>query len=141
MKRKQYNTAGRSALDTFLQAHPDRQFTVEELCSEINESTPVGKSSIYRHLTQLCQTNTVRIFRSEEKQCNLYQYVGDACNCREHFHEKCVKCGRIEHLDCHISTDFINHLQAEHGFSVDCGQSILYGVCAECRKAGGHFHA
>lgn len=134
MRKKQYHTAGRESLLAFLRSHPDKQFSAEELYREVNATATAGKSSVYRHLSALCAEDTVRSFRSEEGACNLYQYVGNGCDCRDHFHEKCVVCGKLEHLDCHITEEFIRHLQKEHGFAVNCGQSILYGVCATCRE-------
>lgn len=132
MKRNPYRTAGRGVLTAFFEAHPDRQYTVDELYLAVKADAAVGKSSVYRHLTELCEKDVIRKFRSDERQCNVYQYVGTACDCREHFHVKCIMCGAIQHLDCHASANFTEHLLREHGFSVDCGQSILYGVCAAC---------
>ena len=138
-----YKTAGRQKLLDFLQSHPDRQFTVDELAESLNNTAEkkIGKSTLYRHLSELCDKDVIRKFRSEERGCNVYQYVGNGCDCRDHFHEKCTVCGKIQHLDCHVTTDFAMHLLREHGFSVNCGQSILYGVCAECRERGGASHA
>ncbi len=141
MKRSHYQTAGRRALTDFLEANPDRQFTAEEIYSAVNTRTPVGKSSVYRQLAELCEHDALRKFRNDERGCSVYQYVGASCDCREHFHEKCVMCGKLRHLDCHATADFIRHLEVEHGFSVHCGESILYGVCAECREKGGEAHA
>ena len=141
MKRKPYQTEGKIALERFFKAHPDKQFTAEELHASICESTQTGKSSVYRNLSQLCKSEIVRSFYSNERQCHLYQYIGTDSTCREHLHEKCVQCGKIEHLDCHISSDFIEHLQKEHGFTIHCSQTILYGICAECRQHGGIAHA
>lgn len=135
---KTYKTEGRERLQKFLAGHPDEQFTVEELCVALNGKTPTAQSSVYRRLRELCDGETVRKFRNEEKQCNVYQYIGTECDCKHHFHAKCVKCGRLEHLDCGDSADFAKHLLTEHGFSVDCGQSLLYGVCAKCAAAGGN---
>ena len=136
MKRNQYQTVGRVALSSFLEKHPDRQFTADEIFDALSQDGAVGKSSVYRLLTEMCADESVRKFRSEERKCSVYQYVGAHCDCRDHFREKCLRCGKLSHLDCHVSAEFINHLFAEHGFSVDCGQSILYGVCADCRKGG-----
>lgn len=138
MEKKRYRTAGREALSEFLSQNPDRQFTVEELCIAINGGVAHGKSSIYRHLGELCQTGAVRRFQDESGRGSLYQYVGQACDCHAHFHEKCTLCGRIRHLDCGDAEGFVEHLLRVHGFAVDCGQSVLYGICAECRaRAGG----
>ncbi len=137
MKKGQYQTAGRRALVAFLASHPDRQFSADELYDAISRETAVGKSSVYRQLSVLCREESVRRFRSDARGCNVYQYVGTGCDCREHFHEKCTECGRVVHLDCHATAEFVSHLAGEHGFSVDCGRTILYGVCAECRGKGG----
>lgn len=133
MKRKPYATVGRAKLLAFFRENPDRQFTTEELCLAVNGSE-AGKSTVYRHLTELCGDSVVRKFRSPERLCSVYQYVGSGCDCDLHFHAKCVRCGRIEHLDCNDSAEFVLHLKDEHGFAVNCGQSVLYGLCSACRE-------
>lgn len=135
---KAYKTEGKEKLLQFLAGRRDEQFTVEEICLALNGKTQAAQSSVYRRLGELCANDIVRRFRNEEKQCNVYQYVGQECDCKHHFHAKCVKCGRLEHLDCGDSVDFAKHLLKEHGFSVDCGQSLLYGVCAKCAAGGGN---
>lgn len=133
MSRKTYKTEGRERLIGFLSAHPDCQFTVDELCLQIHGDGACGRSSLYRQLSELCERDAVRKYRDSARACNVYQYVGGACDCSEHFHAKCLSCGKLEHLDCGDSAKFAKHLQSEHGFSIDCGQSVLYGVCADCR--------
>lgn len=133
---KTYQTDGRRRLVEFLEAHPDQQFTVEELCLHLNGEDARGRSSLYRRLGELCQGDVLRVFRDEERKCNVYQYVGTGCDCREHFHAKCVRCGKIEHLHCGDSSEFAEHLMQDHGFRIDCGQSMLYGVCAACAGEG-----
>ena len=137
MQKKNYKTAGKQALIDFLARNPDRQFTTEELCFAVNGDSESGKSSVYRHLTELCACETVRKFRNESRKCAVYQYVGKECDCGNHFHEKCTRCGVIRHLDCDDSVAFAEHLLKVHGFAVDRGQSILYGLCAACRASMG----
>ena len=136
MSKKVYKTEGRQRLMGFFEAHPDCQFTVEELCVSLNGDAQSGRSSLYRQLGELCREDVLRVFRSEDKKCSVYQYVGSGCDCREHFHAKCVKCGKIEHLHCGDSSEFARHLMDGHGFRIDCGQSVLYGVCARCNEGG-----
>ena len=138
--RKNYNTEGRSTLLRFLSEHPDRQFSADELCLALNHDPQKGKSSIYRRLTQLCREDAVRKFQTAAGH-SVFQYVGQGCDCDRHFHEKCLSCGKIEHLDCHVSAEFFQHLLKEHGFEVHCGQSILYGLCATCRQKEEASHA
>lgn len=136
MSRKSYKTEGKERLVGFLSEHPDCQFTVDELCRHINGTSESGRSSIYRRLSELCQSDAVRKYRDEVRGCSVYQYVGADCDCKEHFHAKCLRCGKLEHLACSDSSEFARHLQSSHGFSIDCGQSMLYGVCATCRGSG-----
>ena len=91
--KKNYHTEGRDALIEFLSRNPDRQFTVDELCLEVRGSAEIGKSSIYRQLGALCAEESVRRFYSEEQKRALYQYVGRACDCSRHFHEKSATLG------------------------------------------------
>ena len=130
---KQYKTEGREKLIAFLSQNPDRHFTAEEICRAVHGGNQ-AQSSVYRHLSELCEQDFVRKFRDEATAKIRYQYVGDDCDCRNHFHAKCMICGKIEHLDCGDSLEFAAHLLQEHGFRIDCGQSLLYGVCAACRK-------
>ncbi len=139
--KKTYKTAGKQKLLAFFEENPDRQFTAEELYAAVSMDVNVGKSSVYRHLALLCESETVKKFHSDARGGNVYQYVGDACDCRRHFHEKCTGCGRVVHLDCHATAEFAEHLLGEHGFLVDCGQTILYGLCADCRRKELSSHA
>ena len=133
-----YKTAGRQRLLEFLQSHPDRQFPVDELAEELDRGreAPSGgnrKSSLYRHLSELCHEGTVRKYRSDTQSAYVYQYVGRGECCR-HFHLKCVSCGALIHLECAVSQELLTHIRSDHGFSVDSGRSILYGTCAGCAK-------
>ena len=136
---KQYQTEGRKKLLSFLVSHPDTQFTVDQLHTAMGEgtegetSTTGGKSSLYRQLSRLCDEGCVRKYRADHQSSFVYQYMssGDCCH---HFHLKCVVCGRLTHLECHVSDELLSHIQEEHGFRVDSGRSILYGLCHTCEQ-------
>ena len=65
MQKKNYKTAGKQALIDFLARNPDRQFTTEELCFAVNGDRESGKSSVYRHLTDITQEITEIVSGSE----------------------------------------------------------------------------
>jgi Fur family ferric uptake transcriptional regulator len=109
---------------------------VDELYTEVNEEASTGKSSLYRHLGELCRVDVLRKFHGEDGRGTLYQYIGAECDCKDHFHQKCTVCGRVSHLDCFASSDFAEHILREHGFMINCGISVLYGVCAACMRKG-----
>lgn len=128
-----YKTEGRKRLLKFLIENPDRQLTADEITSELStENCIESKSSIYRRLSELCEEGSVRKFRSASQSSFVYQYIGHG-DCCHHFHLKCVACGRLVHLDCHLSDELLKHIQNDHHFQVDSGRSILYGFCDGCR--------
>ena len=131
MEKKRYQTGGLRALTALFEENPDRQMSTEELCLALHGGTE-GKSSVYRHLTALCERGVVRKFQNSARGCAVYQYVGEGCDCGKHFHVKCSRCGALRHLECEDSEEFAAHVLREHGFSIDCGGSILYGICAAC---------
>lgn len=130
-----YKTVGRQRLLDFLEKRPDRQFTADELTTELNRADggcgKSSKSTLYRHLSELCEEGTVRKYRSDTQSAYVYQYVGQG-DCCHHFHLKCVSCGALTHLECAVSEELLSHIQSDHGFRVDSGRSILYGMCEAC---------
>ena len=64
----------------------------------------------------------------------VYQYVEMGHHCEEHLHLKCVSCGCIIHLECAFMDEIAEHVLKDHGFTLQCKNSIIYGLCRECRK-------
>ena len=131
-----YKTAGRRRLLAYLADHPDRHVTVDELAAELAASAapsdkPIGKSTLYRQLADLCADGIVRKYRSDTQSAYVYQYVGQGDCCR-HFHLKCLSCNALIHLECSVSEELLSHISDHHGFEVDSGRSILYGLCEAC---------
>ena len=130
--RNSYHTQQRCALLAFLSAHADEQFTVEQLLAAMGDEAP-GRSTVYRALDQSVEEGTVRRFAPESGGSAAYQAM-DPGHCDAHLHLKCVQCGRIYHLDCHFMDEVRAHLMAEHGFTLQCEGSVLYGLCRHCAQ-------
>lgn len=128
---KGYRTEGKQRLALFMSSHPDMHYTVDEICIELNGDLSC-RSSIYRNLSALCSDGLARKFRAEGQSSFVYQYVGDRGECRDHFHLKCIECGRLVHLECRMGEELKAHIKESHGFTIDSGRSILYGVCKDC---------
>ena len=145
-----YQTPARRALIDFFAARPDRQFTAEQICTLLCDTAEriasdegtrrgefIGKSTVYRQLSQLCEQGRLRRFESRTPDgvaVHVYQYAPDE-RCERHFHLKCLRCGRLTHLDCDRTAELLSHICAEHHFFVDCGRSMLHGLCVDCRTA------
>ena len=140
-----YQTPARRALLDFFAANPDRQFTAEQLCTLLCDASDrrgggspkgefVGKSTVYRQLSRLCTEGLLRRFEDiapDGSAVHVYQYLPSE-GCEQHFHLKCLCCGRVSHLDCTEADALLSHILADHGFAVDRGSSILYGRCTTC---------
>ena len=98
--------------------------------SEVNITT------IYRYLDKLAKDGTVIKYVAEKGCQAAYQYVEPGRGCEQHLHLKCVKCGKIIHLECHFMEEISHHIEESHGFTLQCKNSILYGVCKECKASG-----
>ena len=64
---------------------------------------------------------------------DIDQYLKKHDN-EEHLHLKCVSCGCIIHLECAFMDEIAEHVLKDHGFTLQCKNSIIYGLCRECRK-------
>ncbi|MCC8140456.1 MAG: transcriptional repressor [Lachnospiraceae bacterium] len=130
-----YATVSRRKILEILKENRDRTLTVSEIGELLKkQGAPVNITTIYRYLDRLEEDGTVLRYPSEQNGKALYQYAGQDRHCRDHLHMKCVKCGRIYHLDCDFMEEIAEHIQKDHGFSLQCRNSILYGVCRNCSR-------
>lgn len=128
-----YHTAQKARLFSFLQQHADTAFTAEELCAALTGAGAVGKSTVYRLLPQLVAEGQVKRFSGSGQRRALYQAVGCA-HCDAHLHLKCTVCGKLIHLDESASDAVLHRVLQSSAFSVDEGQTVLFGKCAACGK-------
>jgi Fur family ferric uptake transcriptional regulator len=137
MQRKSYETAAKRALCGYLTDCTERPQSAEQIrAALIAAGHSVGQSTVYRILGDLCTEGRVKKYRADQSgEGFVYQYVGAHRNCESHLHLQCVRCGALRHLECDYNAQLAKHLLSEHGFALDCGRSVLYGLCAAC--AGG----
>ena len=79
------------------------------------------------------KTVTVIRYVSGQGAQAAYQYVEQGKGCCDHLHLQCVKCGRIYHLDCAFMKEISEHIEKDHGFELQCRNSVLYGICKDCK--------
>ena len=125
-----YKTQRKTELLDFLRTHKNEAFTVEEICQSLYGSTSC-LSTVYRLLGKMRDKGILRKYTSHSNHA-LYQYVGESSQCLNHLHMKCLKCGKIWHMECAFNREFQDHILSDHAFHLDCSQSILYGLCETC---------
>lgn len=123
-----YKTKQRQLIASFFEKNTDRQFSVNDVSDEFSES--IGKSTVYREISRLEKDGFLRKYPDSDGGF-LYQYAGE--HCHEHFHLRCVSCGKIVHLDCHVMNGVCEHISCEHGFDIDMSRTVLFGTCSKCK--------
>lgn len=137
-----YATASRRRILDFLQKNEDRAVTVADIDVYLKENGgEVNLTTIYRYLDKLAKSGAVMKYVAEKGGQAAYQYVEKEHHCDEHLHLKCVSCGCIFHLDCAFMDEISAHVQKDHGFTIQCKNSVIYGVCARCGGKRGNLPA
>ena len=128
-----YATANRKKILDFLKENHNRTLTVTDIDAHLKAcDSEVNITTIYRYLDKLEKEGTVMKYVAEKGSQAAYQYVEQGHNCEEHLHLQCVKCGKVIHLECHFMHEILEHVEKEHGFIMQCKNSIVYGTCREC---------
>ena len=127
-----YRTRQRELILEYLRKSQGQHLSAEELSDYLKQQgSPVGRSTVYRCLERLVEQGVVRKYYLGEGQGACYQYAKDQ-GCGQHFHLKCVSCGKLIHVQCDYLNQVSSHVLEHHGFTIDHTKTVLYGLCAEC---------
>jgi len=130
--KKIYQTEQRKTLIDFLSVDKSRQFTIEEIIEAMQDLDDApGKSTVYRLMTKLTEEGIVRRFNEGSGRKFFYQIV-DGKNCCRHFHMKCLRCGKLVHLDDDISMMLYEKIAERKKFNIDEQKTMLFGECEIC---------
>ena len=128
---KNYNTEQKKRVIDFFYRNRDRHYTIAEISDAVAENG-AGKSTVYRHVSDLLKNGVIRRFETGESRQFVYQFADANDSCDRHYHLKCVKCGRLIHMECVHLDDVSAHIKAEHDFVIGSGRAVLYGECVSC---------
>ncbi len=132
IKLQKYKTKQRSLVLDILKQNSDKHLTIEQISLLLIEnSTPVGTTTIYRQTEKLISEGLVRKYLSDSTDKACYQYISSD-KCSEHFHLKCTVCGKLFHANCQFLSNINKHIFEHHSFLVDNTRTVFYGVCSDC---------
>lgn len=139
MPVNEYKTNNRTKIMDFLIASKDRTVSAADIGIHMEHlNCPVNMTTIYRYLDKLEKEGTVIKYTGTKSATKAsgatYQFVDRDHRCEEHLHLKCTECGAIVHLDCHFMDVIAEHIKSDHGFDIQCKNSVIYGVCRDCRR-------
>ncbi len=134
MQIKGYNTKQKNVIIEMLQQNKNRHLTADEMLKILEDAgSPVGKATLYRFLDVLVSTGDLRKYITSEGEKACYQYVDEETGCHEHYHLKCIECGKLIHVDCSAIDEIQQHIEQHHNFNVDKSRIVLYGPCSDCQ--------
>lgn len=121
-----YRTRQRDEILRFFTEHRDGCYSARELVGRVD----AGEATIFRALSALTNEGKLKRFTGGSGESAYYQL--NAAECALHMHLKCRGCGRLIHMDCDFMKEILAHFKNEHSFTVDCGQTVIYGLCGDC---------
>ncbi len=129
--RSEYSTKQRSAILDFLKENSTHASVSDILYHLKEKNIKISVATIYRALERFESEGIIRKMVVGQGTGACYQYI-ESSSCMEHFHLKCIRCGRLIHLSCEFLEDMQNHIQREHSFSISSGRTVIYGTCNNC---------
>jgi Fur family ferric uptake transcriptional regulator len=129
--KNEYSTKQRTIILNFLREN-SAHVTASDIISHLREQNiSVGTATVYRTLDKLVSQGILKKMIIDERSGACYQYT-ESAHCSEHFHLKCISCGKLIHLSCDFLQQMEKHILDDHGFKVSSGKTVIYGHCSDC---------
>ena len=129
-----YRSKNREALIAYLSTREGEHVTVSDIHDHFRQTgSSMGVATIYRQLEQLVSEGQMRKYVVESSSAACFEYIGARQGCARFIHCKCGKCGKILHIDQSEIQEMTRLLEERSGFRMDSAQTVLYGVCGDCR--------
>ncbi len=134
-KASTYNTKIKKSIIAIFKDNINRSLSAKEIhAGLLLNGKKADISTVYRNLDTLTDSGQIIRFQDEKSEKAVYRYAGEQGSCLSHLHMKCTSCGAIFHLDCQFMNKLEGHIKAEHDFTINYGESIIYGICGECSQ-------
>lgn len=102
--------------------------TADEVYHEIMKDYPtISRGTVYRNLQRLCEMGAIR----------KWEIPGGADRfdhlCHDHYHVRCVSCGRVFDVDMDYIPNLEKSIRDAHGFTFIGYDIVFNGICPECQ--------
>lgn len=125
-------TKQRKALLNYLSMHADERLSAKQL-EDALKIEGISISAVYRNLSELEREGKVRRVNNSGSREVFYQYT-DGAHCKDCLHLSCEKCGKTYHMNSAVARTLIENLAQSDEFTIDKANTVLYGVCGDCRE-------
>ena len=127
-----YLTRQRKRLLEYLSEHTDEQISARQIAEDL-AADQISISAVYRNISALEEEGLLKRSVREGTREVFYQYIASEA-CKDSLHLSCRICGKSIHLGEQEATQLIRRTLESTGFQTDKSETILYGICADCRK-------
>lgn len=133
---REYQTRCKTSIMDYLVEHKESSFSAFDIYDYLKRRGEViNLATIYRNLDRLTESGVIIKFKSAEDDRCQYQYVEPESDCGHHLHMQCSKCSRIIHLECDMMEELKKSIEESYGFNIECKNSLITGVCKDCKGA------
>ena len=126
-----YLTKQRKLLLEYLSSHTDESISAGEIADALSDRISV--SAVYRNLADMEAEGRLRRVAGGGSRETVYQYIDEKA-CRSALLLSCKKCGKTVHMQKQIADTLVDSVEMNEHFSIDKGDTIIYGVCAVCQQ-------
>lgn len=110
--------------------------TADEIYDAIAKQHPsISRGTVYRNLNQLAECGEIRKVMIPDGADRFEHKTPD------HFHARCLKCGRVFDVDMDYIADLGKAIKNTHGFSFSGYDIIFKGICPDCAKKEASQHS
>lgn len=103
--------------------------TADEVYALIIKDHPsIGKGTVYRNLNILAEEGAIRKVDIPDGPYR-FDHTLD-----EHYHVKCVKCGKLFDVDMEVLPDLEKCIHDTHGIQFLDYDILFRGICSDCRN-------
>lgn len=110
--------------------HNRAHATAAELHQLVRQRVPrLSLSTVYRNLDMLHREGLVKKLEGSLRETRFDAVL------ENHYHLRCLKCGRIEDLDIPVTVKVEGSVTSTSGWEVSEPQVEFYGLCPDCRAS------
>ncbi len=103
--------------------------TADEVYDRVVKQHPdISRGTVYRNLNLLAENGEIRKMEMTSG-ASRYDHLS-----YEHYHAKCVKCGKIVDVDMDFIAGLEANIKDKHGFTLTGHDIVFNGICPECRS-------
>ncbi|SDB32838.1 Fur family transcriptional regulator [Eubacterium oxidoreducens] len=135
---KEYRTKIKDYIKEYMQLHPDERFCAAEIHEYLKTcSKSVNLTTVYRNLEKMTEAGELAKTKNPQDDCTYFQVLDTARHCEQHLHMRCLRCGKMVHLEDEYMQQFYEYVREKTRFELDCTASLLNGMCKDCIKRNG----